>query len=79
MDMLYIQSGFPKKAAWALITQLMYCIFMDMSAVREGTLALLQSDDPVESCAAVLWCVFRTQYKMSEFVSHGIGNHSFIS
>jgi hypothetical protein len=79
MDMLHIQSGFSKKAAWALITQLVYRIFMDMSAVREGTLSLLQSDDPVESCAAVLWCVFRTHDKMSEFVLHGIGNHSSIS
>jgi hypothetical protein len=76
---LHIQSGFSKKAAWALITQLMYRIFMDMSAVREGTLSSLRSDDLVESCAAVLWCVFRTQDKMSDFVSHGIGNHSSIS
>jgi hypothetical protein len=79
MDMLHIQSGFSNKAAWALITQLMYRIFMDMSEFREGTLSSLRSDDPVESCAAVLWCVFRTQDKMSEFVSHGIGNHSSIS
>jgi hypothetical protein len=41
IDMLHIQSGFSKKAAWALITQLMYRIFMDMSAVRQGTLSLL--------------------------------------
>jgi hypothetical protein len=41
MDMLHIQSGFSKKAAWALITQLMYRIFVDMSAVREGTLLSL--------------------------------------
>jgi hypothetical protein len=79
MDMLHIQSEFSKKVAWALITQLMYRIFMDISAVREGTLLSLRSDDPVESCAAVLWCVFRTQDKMAEFVSHGIGNHSSIS
>jgi hypothetical protein len=64
---------------WSLITQLMYRIFMDMSAVREGTLASLRSDDPVEACASVLWCVFRTQDKMAEFVCHGIGNHSSIS
>jgi hypothetical protein len=57
----------------------MYRIFMDMSAVREGTLSSLRSDDPVESCAAILCCVFRTQDKMSEFVSNGIGNHSSIS
>jgi hypothetical protein len=62
-----------------LITQLMYRIFMVMSAVHEGTLSSLRSDEPVESCAAVLWCVFRTQDKMSEFVSHGIENHSSIS
>jgi hypothetical protein len=79
MDMLHVQSGFSKKAAWSLITQLMYRIFMDMSAVREGTLASLHSDDPVEACASVLWCVFRTQDKMAEFVCHGIGNHSSIS
>jgi hypothetical protein len=41
MDMLHIQSGFSKKVAWAFITQLMYRIFMDMSAVREGTLSSL--------------------------------------
>jgi hypothetical protein len=79
MDMLHIQSGFSKKAAWAFITQLMYRILMDMSSVREGTLASLLSDDPVDSCAAVLWCLFRTQDKMSEFVSHGIENNSSIS
>jgi hypothetical protein len=65
MDMLHIQSGVSKKAAWALITQLMYRICMDMSAVREGNLVSLWSDDPVD--------------KMSKFVSHGIGNHSSIS
>jgi hypothetical protein len=79
MDMLHVQSGFSKKADWYLITQLMYIIFMDMSAVREGTLASLCSDDLVEACASVLWCVFRTQDKIAEFVSHGIGNHSSIS
>jgi hypothetical protein len=79
MDMLHVQSGFSKKAAWSLITQLMYRIFMDMSAVREGTLASLRSGDPVEACASVLWCVFHTQDKMAEFVCHGIGNHSSIS
>jgi hypothetical protein len=79
MDMLHVQSGFSKKAAWSLITQLMYRIFMDMSAVREGTLASLRSDDPVEACASVLCCVFQTQDKMAEFVFHGIGNHSSIS
>jgi hypothetical protein len=35
MDMLHIQSEFSKKAAWELITQLIYRIFMDMSAVLE--------------------------------------------
>jgi hypothetical protein len=79
MDMLHVQSGFSKKAAWSLITQLMYRIFMDMSVVQKGTLASLRSDDPVEACASVLWCVFRTQEKMAEFVCHGIGNHSSIS
>jgi hypothetical protein len=79
MDMLHAQSGFSKKAAWALITQLMYRIFIDMSAVCEETLASLRSDDPVESCATVLWCVFCTQDKMQAFVAHGIGNHSSIS
>jgi hypothetical protein len=57
----------------------MYRIFMDMSAVREGTIASLRYNDPVESCRAVLCCVFCTQDKISEFVSHGIGNHSSIS
>jgi hypothetical protein len=57
----------------------MYRIFMDMSAVREGTLSSMRSDEPVESCAAGFWCVFCTQDEMSEFVSHGIGNHSSIS
>jgi GTP-binding protein EngB required for normal cell division len=52
---------------------------MDMSVVREGTLASLRSDDPVEACDSVLWCVFCTQDKMAEFVHHGIGNHSSIS
>jgi hypothetical protein len=79
MDMLHIQSGYSNKAAWALITQLMYHIFMYMSAVREGTLASLRSDDPVESCAVVLWCVFCNQDKISEFASHAIGTHSSIS
>jgi hypothetical protein len=79
MDMLHVQSGFSKKAAWSLITQLMYLVFMDMSTVREGTLASLRSDDPVEACESVMWCVFRTQDKMAEFASHGIGNHSSIS
>jgi hypothetical protein len=41
MDMLHVHSGFSKKSAWSLTTQLMYRIFMDMSAVREGTLASL--------------------------------------
>jgi outer membrane murein-binding lipoprotein Lpp len=76
MDMLHVQSGFSKKDGWSLITQLIYRIFMDMSAVREGTLASIRSDDPVEACASVLWCVFHTQDKMAEFVFHGIGNHS---
>jgi hypothetical protein len=49
MDMLQIQSGFLKKVAWALLTQLMYRIFMDTSAVPEDTLSSLRSDDPVES------------------------------
>jgi hypothetical protein len=49
---------------------------MGMSAVREGTLASLRADDPLEACDSVLWCVFRTQDKMAEFVCHGIGNHS---
>jgi hypothetical protein len=52
---------------------------MDMSAVREGTIASLRSDDPLEACASVLLCVFRTQDNMAELVSHGIGNHSSIS
>jgi hypothetical protein len=52
---------------------------MGMSAVWEGNLASLRSDDPVEACASVLWCVFRTQDKMAEFVSHAIGNRSSIS
>jgi hypothetical protein len=78
-DMLHIQSGLSKKTAWSLIKQLMYRIFMDMSAVWEGTLASLSSDDPVEACASVLWCVFCTQDKMAEFVYHDIGNHSSIS
>jgi hypothetical protein len=52
---------------------------MDMSAVREGTLASLRYDDPLEACASVLWCVFHTQDKMAEFVCHSIGNHSSIS
>jgi hypothetical protein len=47
MDMLHVQSGFSKKSAWSLITQMMYRIFMDMYAVREGTLASFSSDDPV--------------------------------
>jgi hypothetical protein len=52
---------------------------MDMSAVREGTLASLRSDDPLEACASVMWCVIRTQDKMADFVCHGILNHSSIS
>jgi hypothetical protein len=52
---------------------------MDMSEVCEGTLASLRSNYPVESCAAVVWCVFRTQDKILELVAHGIGNHSSIS
>jgi hypothetical protein len=79
MDMLHDQSSFSKKSAWSLITQLMNRIFMDMSAVWEGTLASLRSGDPVEACASLMWCVFRTQDKMEEFVCHLIGNHSSIS
>jgi hypothetical protein len=79
MDMLHVHSGFSKKAAWSLIMQLMYRIFMDISDIREGTLASLRSDDPLEACDSVLWCVFHTHDRMAEFFCHGIGNNSSIS
>jgi hypothetical protein len=72
-------SGFYEKLSLALVTQLFFRVFTDMSNLRDGVWLSLEMDDQDEVACDVRWTVMQTHIKMDELYVAHIVNHSSVS
>jgi hypothetical protein len=74
----HISSKLSEAKSWALVTQLVRRVFAEIFVVRMGTTQSMSSDRK-SMCTAILWSVFRTHDKMSEFENANFEDHPSIS
>ena len=74
----HVGSKLSESKAWALVTQLARRVFAEIYVVRMGT-AQSMTGDRVSICSSILWAVFRTHDKMTEFEDANLEDHPAIS
>ena len=74
----HISSKFSEAKSWSLVTQLVRRVFAEIYVVRMGTTQAM-SGDRRSICSSVLWSVFRTHDKMTEFEDQNFEDHPAIS
>ena len=74
----HVGSKLSESKAWALVTQLARRVFAEIFVVRMGT-AQAMTGDRASICSSILWSVFRTHDKMTEFEDANFEDHPAVS
>jgi hypothetical protein len=75
----HVGSKLSEAKAWALVTHLLVAVFFsEMYVVHMGTKQAMNSDRR-SMCTAILWSVFRTHDKMTDFEDANFEDHPAVS
>jgi len=75
----HIASKMSAAKSWALVTQLVRRVFSEIFVVRMGTIQAMAANDRRSMRTGVLWSVFRTHDKMTEFEDVNFEDHPAIA